>query len=216
MSIVLAEISVPSESFALGEILHNQGQARIELTQLVPTGEALAPYFWAETDDYSAFEESVRRDSWVGSLIEVDVGPSKRLYHIKWADPLETDSFLRAIRDHDIIVESAVGTTDGWRFTLRASSHESLASFQQVCIDGDVSLTVNRISEPTLETYDLDGLTSSQREALVVAHKRGYFKTPSETTLEEIGEELGITSQATSKRIRNGVETLVANAVSVE
>jgi predicted DNA binding protein len=216
MSIVLAEVTVPSRSFELGEILHDHGQARIELVQFVPTGEVLAPYFWAEAGDYAAFEDSVRRDPRVESLIEVDVGLDKRLYHIKWADKLEIDGFLGAIHDNDIVIESALGTDDVWRFTLRASNHESLASLQQACVDSNVPLTVNRISEPTLETYDLDGLTSNQREALVIAHRRGYFKTPSETTLEEIGDELGITSQAASKRIRSGVETLVANAMSVD
>ncbi|SEP05787.1 Predicted DNA binding protein, contains HTH domain [Halogranum amylolyticum] len=216
MSVVLAEISVPSDSFQLGEVLNDYRPVRIELTQLVPTGEMLAPYFWAEAEDYAAFEESVRRDPRVGRLREVDVGPDKRLYHIEWADTLDSDGFLQALRSHDVIVESAVGTDDTWQFRLRAATHESLASFQQACTDSELPLTVHRVSEPASDAYDLDGLTSSQREALVVASRRGYFETPSRVSLKEIGDELGITPQAASKRIRGGVETLVTNAVSVD
>ncbi|RBI59688.1 hypothetical protein DMJ13_21385 [halophilic archaeon] len=36
-----------------------------------------------------------------------------------------------------------------------------------------------------------------------------YFETPSREALDEIGEELGISSQAISKRIRGGIEKLV-------
>ncbi|WP_089869148.1 helix-turn-helix domain-containing protein [Halogranum rubrum] len=216
MTIVLAEVTIPSESFELGEILHDHQKLRIELTPFVPTGNGLIPYFWVEAADQDEFAAAVRRDERVAALTVVDEGADKRLYHIEWADSMSTNGFLEAIRTNDVIVESGVGTSDTWRFTLRAATHDALASFQQFCTDNGIELAVHRVYSPATGEYDTDGLTVSQRDALRVASRLGYFQTPSRATLEEVGEELGISSQAASRRIRRAVETLVDNTVILE
>jgi predicted DNA binding protein len=53
------------------------------------------------------------------------------------------------------------------------------------------------------------GLTPDQREALVLALNRGYFATPSEVTLDELADELDISRQALSTRIRRGNESIL-------
>lgn len=40
------------------------------------------------------------------------------------------------------------------------------------------------------------GLTDTQREALILAYERGCFDSPRESTLEEMAEELGISQQS--------------------
>lgn len=52
-----------------------------------------------------------------------------------------------------------------------------------------------------------------QREALILAVERGYFAVPRETKLEEIAEELGITRQAASERVRRGAETVLRKSL---
>ena len=82
-------------------------------------------------------------------------------------------------------------------------------------MEGGIKITVDRVFTLT-EEYSggrMFDLTAEQREAVVLAANRGYFETPSKVTLEEIGAELGISSQAASKRIRGGVEKLVTNAL---
>lgn len=216
MSTALADVTISSESFELGEILHDNQELRIELTQFVPTGDSLVPYFWVETANCEAFEDAVRSDERVAALTVVDEGADKRLYHIEWTDPMNVNGFLQAIRTHDVIVEAGVGTADTWRFRLRAADHEALASFRQACTDNGVKLEVQRVCSSNTGAYDIDGLTANQRDALRVATRLGYFETPSRATLDEVGAELGISSQAASKRIRRAVETLVDNAVSLK
>ncbi|MFO7925345.1 MAG: helix-turn-helix domain-containing protein [Natronomonas sp.] len=41
-------------------------------------------------------------------------------------------------------------------------------------------------------------MTDTQREALVLAHERGHFDVPRDTSLEETAEGLGITQQSLS------------------
>jgi len=48
----------------------------------------------------------------------------------------------------------------------------------------------------------------------VLAYERGYFDTPRETSLEEIAEELGITQQSLSSRLRRGHRRLIKATLS--
>jgi len=52
-------------------------------------------------------------------------------------------------------------------------------------------------------------LTDPQREALVLAYERGYFNSPREVTMEELGAELGITQQAVASRLRRGIDQIL-------
>ncbi len=47
MSIVVTEVSIPTDSFEVGTILQDNDY-HIDLTQFVPVGESCIPYFWAE------------------------------------------------------------------------------------------------------------------------------------------------------------------------
>ena len=105
MSIVVAEFTITSDVFVLGQILRSHEDVRVDLTQFVPLGEALVPYFWAETDDVPAFEESVRSDDRVASLSKLDGGHGRHLYSIEWAT--EIDGLIAAVTEHDLIVEAA-------------------------------------------------------------------------------------------------------------
>jgi hypothetical protein len=58
-------------------------------------------------------------------------------------------------------------------------------------------------------------LTGAQREAIRVAADRGYFKVPREVSLKEIAEQLGVSEQAVSQRLRRGLGNLVAGSVEI-
>lgn len=57
------------------------------------------------------------------------------------------------------------------------------------------------------------GLSHQQRDALILALERGYFDVPRGVTLTEIGDELGITQQATSERIRRAAQKVLRSVL---
>jgi hypothetical protein len=59
------------------------------------------------------------------------------------------------------------------------------------------------------------GLTAAQREAIRAAADRGYFKVPREVSLKELAEQLGVSEQAVSQRLRRGLGNLVAGSVEI-
>jgi predicted DNA binding protein len=48
---------------------------------------------------------------------------------------------------------------------------------------------------------------------LVLAYERGYFESPHEVTMEELGDELGISQQAIASRLRRGMKQILGNTL---
>ena len=208
---VMVELTLPSDSFAVGSILHDHGDAHVELARFVPIGEALLPYFWVETDDTSAFEESVRGDHRVESLAALDTRGNRTLYRIEWAEAI--DGFLSAVADHDLLVESATGTADRWQFRLQGPDHGNLSSFQETLSDEGTPVSIRRVWHPTVENEDRYDLTEKQRNTLELAFEGGYFEMPRDASLTDLSEMLDISHQSVSRRIRGGLRNLLATTL---
>lgn len=206
MSIVVTEVSVPTDKFEVGALLQDHDY-RIELTQFVPVGESCIPYFWIETEDTDAFEAAVEADDRVDSLTALDTSGTRTLFKIDWVE--EPDGFLTVVADHDLLIEDAVGTEDHWRFRLRGPDRENLASFQQTLLDEGVPIYIHRIWNPEAPDDDPYGLTETQRETLELAFDEGHFGVPRDTSLEELGELLGVSRQSVSRRLRYGLHNLL-------
>nr|WP_084383819.1 helix-turn-helix domain-containing protein [Halalkalicoccus paucihalophilus] len=57
------------------------------------------------------------------------------------------------------------------------------------------------------------GLTPIQRETLLLAIERGYYEIPRQCTTLKLAEELGVSDQAITERLRRAIVTLVSNTV---
>ena len=213
---VIASLSIDADEFVLGEVLAAT-TTRIELTQFVPVDNQLVPYFWKEHEgDTEAFEQSVRDHSAVATLDNLDGRVNSHLYKIEWTD--EVDGFLTALRDQDVLIEEGT-TTDGesWLFRLRALDQDELSAFQDACYTRDVPLDIRRVlHNPDIpdSIRSLIGVTSKQQEALVLALERGYFDVPRDVSADDLGEELNISGQAFSRRLRRGHRSILTNLLS--
>lgn len=200
---VIAGIAIDAEDCAIGQVLSHT-TTRIDLTQFTPVESQLIPYFWKEVGgNTDTFERQVRADDRVEALRNLDGRVNAHLYSIEWAE--EIDGFLTALRDHDILVEEGWTTDDGDRlfFRLRAWDQTELSSFQTACFEADVRLDIRRVHHnPDTGSGGTPRLSDEQREALVVALRRGYFDIPRSHSQTEIAEELGISRQAFSRRLR--------------
>ncbi|RBI59687.1 bacterio-opsin activator [halophilic archaeon] len=211
---IIAEISIPATEFRFGEALTRGPPAHIELERLIPSEEMAIPYIWVECEDIEDFERSLREFRQVTNLKRLDRldhNHGRTLYRIEWDE--KQDLLVGILTVHGAILEAHGGNE--WKFQLRFDDHDRLAEFYNFCMDTNITLRLDRVFSLS-EAYRhgrMFELTPRQREALVLAAKLGYFETPSRATLNEIGEELGISSQAASKRIRGGVEKLVTNGL---
>lgn len=210
---VLVEFSISSSDFLLGQVLDGPEDTTFELERIVPTGNAVMPFVWVTGEDVEAFEANVKGSDSVSELLALDKVGGRALYRITWAEP--HTGLVEVIGDSDATILEAHGDGARWRFRVRFTDEVSLSAFYDRCTDNDLPVHVVRTYALT-ESDDGGnrfGLSSEQREALVLALERGYFDTPSETSLDELADELGITQQALSERVRRGNEKVLRNAL---
>lgn len=211
MSVIL-ECTISSAGFQLGEVLSAPEGMEFELERVVPMGEAVAPFVWVVGEDRSAFEERVRSRPEVKELHVLDTLENKGLYRIEWEDS-PTDLVDAIVAAGGSVLQGR-GNGD-WEFRLRFPDHEKLSAFYTDVTGRGLPVTIDRTYTPgeSGDTPQRFGLTDEQREALLLALERGYFATPREVQLETIADELDISRQALSNRIRRGNENVLRAAL---
>jgi len=138
----------------------------------------------------------------------VDSVEDEYLLRVEWT--LEYDGVLSTLTETEIPLIKAVGTNRQWTFDVRADDRSDIATFQKRCRELKIPITLTKLHALTpIETDTEATLTDPQREALVLAYERGYFNSPREVTMEELGAELGITQQAVASRLRRGIDQIL-------
>jgi len=99
---------------------------------------------------------------------------------------------------------------------VRFASHESLSDFTSFCEDDGLDLEVTRVYNPTKpDAGPWYGLTEPQREAIDLAVTKGYYDIPRECTTKDLADELGISDQAVTERLRRAIVSLVSHTLSL-
>ncbi|WP_254544121.1 helix-turn-helix domain-containing protein [Halomarina pelagica] len=205
---VIVEFRIPADDFELGRILSVEGASSIELETLVPSGDTTVPLFWVYNSVRDSFLETVHRHPTVNSAAEVDVFDDRTLFRLDW--DARQDHIFHGIVETEGQILSATGTSRAWDFELRFPTHDALGEFKTHCDDAQVSLEVIRIFNPTKpEAGPWYGLTEPQREALVLAVQSGYYDIPRGCTTKELADELGISDQAVTERLRRAIGAFV-------
>jgi predicted DNA binding protein len=205
---VIVELAIDAESFDLGRVTSLVDDVHIELERVVPTGRDVMPFFWAETDDFAAFERAVRENELVESLEALSRVSDRVLYHVVWHETVT--NLTRILNQSGATILQAQGN-DRWVFNLRFRDHAGLRDFHNVCQEEALEFHVDRIY--TLEdtpdgVFEL-GLTDEQHDALVTAVEHGYFEVPRGGKLADVADDLGISQQAASERVRRGANTVL-------
>lgn len=119
---------------------------------------------------------------------------------------------MRALAEHEVIVEEATVTDIEWIFQLRAHDREPLAAFHTACHDTGIPLDIQRVEHNSDDLAPNGyGLTDKQHAAIVVAARAGYFAVPREATVTALAEMMGISRQAYTRRLQRRLDTVLAH-----
>lgn len=210
---VIVEFGVDREEFALGQVVGRTDVAHVELERIVPAAETVMPFFWVEGGEEADLAASVRESDYITNLEVLDRVGDRTLYRVEWTG--EYEGLIEGIRAAEGTILEARGDGE-WFFRVRFPDHGHVADFYDFCTDHDISLRVGRVHALTEEALrDSRGLdlTDEQREALLLALRRGYFATPRETNMDELAAELDISQQAFSDRLRRGEEAVLTSVL---
>lgn len=95
------------------------------------------------------------------------------------------------------------------RFQLRFPTDAAASQFQQQCHETGLTIDVTSVHDTSRSgAARPDELTTPQRDLLELALGSGYFAIPRQATLVELAEELGVSDQAASERLRRAQRKL--------
>jgi predicted DNA binding protein len=92
---------------------------------------------------------------------------------------------------------------------MRFPSREALSEYRSYLEKQGIEFRLERLYDAERTDGDEIGLTEQQRETLLLALEMGFFDIPRQTTTAGLAEELGISNQAVSERLRRGYAGLV-------
>jgi len=203
----IMEFQCSASEFPLGRIFDTYTDAIVELERIIPHQTSVIPYFWVHGTGEADVQAALESVSGVHNVKLIDSVENEYLMRVDW-DRSQV-GIMAALMEAKITILSGVGTVDGWEFEVRSETREEIGEFRSLCQEAgnDIEITaVHSLLPVTGEGFDL---TETQREALVLAFELGYFDSPRRVSLQEIAEEIGITQQSLSSRLRRGHRRLV-------
>lgn len=212
---VFGEFRIPAEGFVFRETFAAEPEMVIEIERVVATDEEyLTPYFWVSGISPDAFEAAATEDDTLDDLRKLDGSESMTLYRAEWQAHVE--ALVYAYTHIGATIMEAKGHAQEWILRVRFDDQENVEAFAEYLRDHDVPYDLVRmhdISSP--RSGEQFGLTPKQQEALITAWEMGYYDSPREASTEAVAEEIGITPQSLSDRLRRAEYTLIGNALRV-
>ena len=206
---VVVECSVPAADFELGRVLQEAEYRQAELERVVAIGsrgetDRIAPFFWVMGADAAALEATLGDTGALEEVRLLDTVGDRALFRAEW-DPAGED-FLGSLADLDVAILEAIGNAERWVFRLRFHTDAALSAFQAAQREREFSIDVRRVAEfvdwERESPAEAMELTSAQHDALRMAIEEGYFAVPRRTNLVALSDQLEISSQSLSERLR--------------
>lgn len=211
----IAEFEVPTESFALAEVLPEFPDVVVEADRVAAhVPDSTMPAVWISGDDVEAFVGSVETDRTVATVrasVEFDTG---WLLQVGWSDGIE--ALVIDMIDHEGVILEASGTHDNWQIRIRFMTREQFEAFRRYFDDHGPPFRLTQLFPARHPRHTRGDLTPEQHEALLTATELGYFEVPRAASIEDVAAQLGVSGQAVSERLRRGTDNLVRDVVSVE
>jgi predicted DNA binding protein len=212
MSIIL-EYRLRSEGLALAPTLA-AADVSLEIEGITAFGPTHPQLFaWVE-GDLSGFEAALAEDPTVTEPTTLSDHGERRLYRVRTTDAVETVLYSLWVEAGGEGLSARF--EDGWWHSrLRFPSRAAAAAYRDALTAEGVTFHLEGIYEDESDGPGAS-LTSEQRETLRLAYRRGYFSVPRTVSTAALAEELGVSAQAVSERLRRGYARLVERYVGVD
>lgn len=218
---VLAEFHVPAQEFVLVEAMTAVPEMRIEVKRVVAGDDFVTPYFVAAGGDFQTFDRALREDTLSQDVImvnqqtaegrETEDTSGERFYRVAWRH--ERPNLIAAIASANASIMEAVSEEgDEWVVTILLPDEQSLSTFTEYCDVHEFSIAPRRVFRPvSYGTGGQFGVSTDQYEALEAAYAAGYFHVPRDRNLTQLAEDLDLSRNAMSARLRRGIDNLLGH-----
>lgn len=209
-----AEFRAPSATYPLGEALAAHPEVSIEVEAVVPTGGS-THYVWIYGVGREDAVTALRSHSGVRDVKIVDELPDRFLVRFDWSS--EQSPIFAGAREFDGRIVTVQGSGPALDFRIQFPDKDSLTAFYHACQERDLGIRLVQWydQENPLEQEGLD-ISPKQREALEAAFQAGYFDIPRQVTLQQLAEELDVSEQGVSERLRRGLSAYLKATLNAD
>lgn len=207
---LIATFRLGHDAVALEQAFTKAPDMAIEAERIAAHSTAWTmPCLWVAAPDFDAVDEALATDPSVERIVETNEFGDEKYYHLDWADDVEEriDTYV----DQEGSVLQAEATEDGWEVEFRFVSREQFDEFRTTVRERGYTFELLDLFEPGSPRQTGGEVTPAQRDVLVTAVERGYYKIPRETSTRELAEELDITHQSVSETLRRGTENVITS-----
>ena len=203
---------IPADEFALYEALSSLPDAEFEVERIVQSGdEAAMPLMWIRNADQEAVESAFEDDPSVRDLTLLSAFEDELLYRMEWVS--EVELALEMLTNAEATITDAFGTDSRWYLRVLYPDRDSLTKTTQFVDEEGLTFDVTAIRQMDGEPAGRFGLTEAQYEALETAYDAGYYAVPRDIEQSDLADELDISHQALSERLRRATGALVEDAL---
>jgi predicted DNA binding protein len=205
---------IPADEFVLEETLTSLEDVEFECERIVTSGdEAVMPLLWVRGVDGDEIEQAFQEDSTVENVDLLSSFENEWLYRMEWVDRVQL--VVQMLTNSEATVMDAYGTSEQWDLRVLYPSRDALSKTTEFGEDHGLTFEIETIRQMEGEPAGRYGLSRAQYEALTQALEEGYYQVPRENNLEDIADDLDISHQALSERIRRATQTLIEETVLV-
>ena len=212
---VIAEFSIPAEEFALYETLERRPDLTVHIDRVVAHNTTeVVPFVRVTQGEFEGLTEILEADSSVEEVELFGETDDECFYRLVWDDTAQVIGYM--VNGHDATVQEATATDGEWHLRVLFPERSGLSATSEYAKESEFTLDVKRI-------YGVDGfekarydLTESQHDTLTQAVEQGYYEIPRETNAQELADNLDISHQALSERMRRATKSLVTSALTID
>lgn len=205
----MVPVTVTVDSFALGDTFGRVPDAEFHTAPVVAQEAGTAiPLLWASTADHGAVEAALQADATTVDACQLSRQEGQSLYRVVWQPGVQ--AILEALLGRFGSLLDAHGARTGWSFRLIFRQRSSVDDLADRCRDLGLDAVVQG---PTTDRSNGASVSEKQLEALSAALRMGYYAVPRRRTLEDIADEVGVSHQALSERLRRGQQGIIAQLV---
>lgn len=207
---ITAKVHIKHERLALVPTLRDLDSVGIRVITQGNTNPGATDFpFLIEYNDRAELEEMLEEDATVKEYELVDWTGETGIYYIEHTP--ETKLISTVVTDVNGFLVHTETRGNGWLVRLLLPSREALNTVWTYANENDITIDI-------IEIYGNDdaggeasyGLTDEQKAALKIAYEEGYFSEPRDISLNEVADEIGLSSTAMSGRLRRGMRNLIA------
>lgn len=205
---------IPAEEFALYGALSSLPEIEFEVERVVQSGdEAAMPLMWIRNADREAITNAFEDDHSVQDLTLLSSFDNEHLYRMEWVS--EVQVVLQMLTNSNATIMDAYGTEGRWYLRVLYPDRDALVKTTEFVDDEGLTFEINAIRQMEGEPTGRYGLTEPQFEALTTALTEGYYQVPRSIDQSDLADELGISHQALSERLRRATGALIEDALLV-